>query len=172
MKAESLAKTLRQHPFLQEFSPAHFDFLSGCAANVTFAEDQLVAEVGHPGDATYLLRTGAVTLEVHTPGRGDLIVSTVRAGQMLGWSWLFPPHTWHLNARATEPVRAFRLDGACLRKKCEADKDFGYALVKRILYQVHRRLEGARLQALDVYGTADAFPSGRLGTAFPTDGVA
>jgi hypothetical protein len=39
----------------------------------------------------------------------------------------------HFDARAVEPVRAFALDGNCLRAKCEADQHFGYELVKRFL---------------------------------------
>jgi CRP/FNR family cyclic AMP-dependent transcriptional regulator len=70
---------------------------------------------------------------------------------VLGWSWLFPPYRWQFDARAVEPVRAFRLDGNCLRTKCEADHDLGYELVKRFLYQVHTRLERTRMQLLDIY---------------------
>jgi hypothetical protein len=52
-----------------------------------------------------------------------------------------------------EPVRAFALDGNCLRAKCEAYHDLGYELVKRFLQQVHMRLERTRMQMLDIYRT-------------------
>jgi CRP-like cAMP-binding protein len=78
-------------------------------------------------------------------------LETLGPGEILGWSWLFPPYRWHFDARASEPTRAVALDGTCLRAKCEADHDLGYALVKRFLYQLHQRLERSRLQLLDVY---------------------
>ena len=90
--------------------------------------------------------------EIHRVARIPLTDALGRAaGEVLGWSWLYPPYRWNFDARAVEPVRAFALDGNCLRAKCEADHDFGYELVKRFLQQVHMRLERTRLQLLDVY---------------------
>jgi CRP-like cAMP-binding protein len=129
----------------------HLDFLIGCASNVRYAADQFLFREGEEADATYLVRAGRIALEVAVPGRGSAQMQTVEAGEVLGWSWLYPPYRWEFDARAVEPVRAFALDGACLRAKCEADHDLGYEVVKRFLRQVHRRLERTRLQLLDVY---------------------
>ena len=41
---------------------------------------------------------------------------TLHDEDVLGWSWLFPPYRWHLDARALAPVRALGFDGACLRR--------------------------------------------------------
>jgi hypothetical protein len=44
------------------------------------------------------------------------------------------------------------LDGQCLRAKCEADHDLGYALMQRFAQVVVQRLQATRLQLLDLYG--------------------
>jgi CRP-like cAMP-binding protein len=94
-----------------------------------------------------LIRAGRVAVVVH----GLDLAETAEEGDLVGWSWLFPPYRWHFDARAVTPVRAIELDGACLREKCEADPRFGFELTKRFLYQAHRRLEQSRLRAMDVY---------------------
>ncbi len=84
-----------------------------------------------------------------------IVIETIEAGEVLGWSWLFPPYRWHFNARALEPIRAIMLDGVCLREKGEIDHDLGYELVKRMAHILIERLQSTRLQLLDVYHVQD-----------------
>lgn len=148
---ETLARLLKEHRFLSGLEQRHLDFLTGCASNVRYAAGEFLFKEGQESDASYLVRTGRVALEISVPGRRAVQLQTVEAGEVLGWSWLYPPYRWQFDTRAVEPVRALRLDGNCLRAKCDADHDLGYELVRRFLYQVHTRLERTRLQLLDVY---------------------
>jgi CRP/FNR family transcriptional regulator, cyclic AMP receptor protein len=148
---ESLARLLKESPFLRGIEERHLEFMTGCASNVRYATDEFLFKEGQEAAASYLLREGRVALEIAVPGRGAVQIQTVEAGGVLGWSWLYPPYRWQFDARAVEPVRAFALDGNCLRAKCEADHDLGYEVVKRFLYQVHARLERTRMQLLDIY---------------------
>jgi len=150
---ENLARLLKEHPFLRGIEDRHLEFLTGCASNVRYRAGEFVFKEGHESNAAYVLREGRIALEIAVPGRGPMEVQTVEAGEVLGWSWLYPPFRWQFDARAVEPVRAFALDGNCLRAKCEADHDLGYELVKRFLHQVHLRLERTRMQLLDIYRT-------------------
>jgi CRP-like cAMP-binding protein len=95
-----------------------------------------------------------VALTLHDP-RGDLTIETVEGGDAVGWSWLFEPYRWHFDAVAVEPVRAVAIDGACLRGKCDADHELGYALMRRFAGIVIDRLQHTRIRLLDVYGARD-----------------
>jgi CRP-like cAMP-binding protein len=148
---ENLARLLKEHPFLHGLEERHLEFLTGCAANVRYGADEFLFKEGQESNASYLVRSGRIALEISVPGRGLTQLQTIEAGEVLGWSWLYPPYRWQFDARAVEPVRAFALDGNCLRTKCEADHDLGYEVVKRFLRQVHTRLERTRLQLLDIY---------------------
>jgi hypothetical protein len=86
------------------------------------------------------------------PHRGVTTVQTVGEGEILGWSWLFPPHRWHFDARTQQSTHAFKFDGRCLRNKCEEDHDLGYELFRRFMFIVGERLEATRMQLLDMYG--------------------
>jgi CRP/FNR family transcriptional regulator, cyclic AMP receptor protein len=133
---------------------AHDDLalIAGCARNVGFEEGQLLFREGQPAGCFYLVRKGRVALEVHTPERGGLVVDSADPGEVVGWSWLFPPYRWHFDARASEEVRAIGFDGECLRGKCDEDPRLGYELMQRFAQVMIDRLQNTQLRLLDMYG--------------------
>jgi CRP-like cAMP-binding protein len=149
---QTLEPILAAHPFFQGLAPEHLKLLVGCATNVRFDARAFLFRAGEEANQFFLLREGAVALEAAAAGRPPVIVQTLGAGEILGWSWLVPPYHWVFDARALEPVRAVALDGKCLRTKCEVDHDLGYELLKRIAHVLWERLQAARLQFLDAYG--------------------
>jgi CRP/FNR family cyclic AMP-dependent transcriptional regulator len=76
----------------------------------------------------------------------------LRAGEILGVSWLVPPYCWAFDAKAIELTRAIAVNAACLRQKCDEDHDFGYDMMQRFVPVLMQRLQATRLQLLDVYG--------------------
>ena len=99
----------------------------------------------------YILESGKIAIDLSTPGRGVLTIETLGEGQVLGWSWLFPPYEWQYGARAVEDTKAIAMDARCLRGKCETDPALGYDLMKRFSAIMARRMQRARLQVLDIY---------------------
>ena len=89
------------------------------------------------------------------PARGPMMIETIEAGEVIGWSWLFEPYRWHFDARALSAVRATAFDGACLRAKCETDPALGYALMSRFAQVLIERLQWTRLRLLDLYGNGN-----------------
>lgn len=147
-----LADMLAEHPFARGLEPEQLALLVGCATSLRFEAGQAMFKSGDAADRFYLIRTGDVAIEIHEPGRGRLTVETVGEGDVVGWSWLVPPHRWLFDGRAVNSCRVVSLDGACLRGKCEANHDLGYELLRRVAAVVGERLAGARLQLLDLYG--------------------
>ena len=151
MSNTNLAPLLREHPFLRGFTREHIDFMVGCTSNVRFKEGDFLLREGAPADHTLLIREGTVSLEIYVPGPGVQRVETLTAGDILGYSWLFPPSRYNLDARALADVRALRFDAACLRQKMESDHDFGYEFTVRLLRHLTSRLDRVHLQQLDAY---------------------
>ena len=149
---ETLEPILAQHPFFQDIEPTYRQLMVGCAANVRFAAGDDLFREGGVADQFYLIRHGLVALQVFIPGQGRITIETIEAGEVLGWSWLFPPHRWHFDAQALELTRAIAFDGACLRAKCDEDHDLGYILMQRFARVMTQRLQATRLQLLDLYG--------------------
>lgn len=149
----TLEPILAEHPFFKGFQASHLHLLTECASNVRFDEGAFIFREGQEANNFYLIRHGRVALELAPAGKRPIILQTRTAGDILGWSWLIPPYHWPCDARAVELVRALSLDGACLRKKCEADHDLGYELLRRFAHIMEQELTATRLQLLDVYGT-------------------
>jgi CRP-like cAMP-binding protein len=139
-------------PVFDGLAPRHLDLVAGCARLARFEAGRFLCREGQPADVLYVLRSGRVALEIAAPERGPIVIETLGAGDPLGWSWLFPPHRWHLDAVATEPVAALAFDAGCLRAKSEADHELGYQLLRRFSQVMLERLQATRLQLLDVYG--------------------
>lgn len=148
---ETLEPILAEHPFLKGLDPQHIQLVVGCASNVAFNAGQYIFREGEEANEFYIIRHGKVAVEVHAAERGTITIQTIGEGEILGWSWLIPPHNWRFDARAVELTRAIALDGKCLRTKCQEDHDLGYELLKRFAHILEQRLEATRLQLLDVY---------------------
>jgi len=143
---------LTEHPFFKDMTTPHRTLIAGCGKNVGFNTGELLARTGEPANAFFAIRHGRMSIELHSPERGPLILQTLEAGDIVGWSWLFPPYQWKFDVRAVEQVRAISFDGACLRGKCERDPAMGYDFMKRFAQVFMERLEATRLQLLDLYG--------------------
>ena len=148
----TLDELISDSPVFAGLEPAQLELIVGCAQNVGFARGERLFREGDTADTFYLLRRGRVALTTHVPARGDVAIETLDPGEVIGWSWLFPPFAWHFDARAVDDVRAVAFDGACLRGKCDDDPALGYVLMRRFAEVMIDRLQHTRIRLLDVYG--------------------
>ena len=149
---ETLDELIAHAPVFAGLGSEDLTLIAGCAQNVGFDDGELLFREGEPADSFYVVRRGRVSLELHTPERGGLVIDTIEPGEVVGWSWLFEPYVWHFDARAAGPLRAIAFDGACLRGQCDDAKELGYELMKRFAQVMIDRLQHARVRLLDVYG--------------------
>ncbi|MFV8782643.1 cyclic nucleotide-binding domain-containing protein [Microbulbifer sp. SA54] len=148
---KSMAQLLHEHPFFTGMDAEYLDFIAGCGENHIYNAGDYIARENAPADHFFLIRDGKVAVECYVPNYGSLCVQTLHSGDIFGWSWLFPPHLWTFDAHALDEVHAIRLDGKCLREKCETDPKFGFELMKRFAQIVTERLRATRIQLMDVY---------------------
>jgi CRP-like cAMP-binding protein len=148
----TLDDLIADSPLFAGLTTAQLELIAGCARNEHVEDGTMLFREGDPADRFYLVRKGAVALEIAAPGRDALVVGTFRDGEVVGWSWLFPPYRWHFDGRVTRPAGLIAFDGACLRGKCDADHELGYLLMQRFAASMVERLQATRLQLLDVYG--------------------
>ncbi len=149
---QRLKTTLSKHPFFKGLNQRYLNLIAGCASNVHFDSGEFILREGEEANQFYIIRQGRVSLEsVLSPGREPIIIQVIREGDVLGWSWLFPPHRWHFDARAITPTEAIALDGKYIRTRCEKDHDLGYELMKRFAQIIEQRLQAVRSQNPDMY---------------------
>ena len=148
---ESTSAAIAQHPLGQSLSQELLGRLSECARPVQFGGGELIFREGGPADTLFLLQKGRVGLEQHVPGRGPLRVEELRAGDILGLSWMFPQERWTLDARAVEPVEAIALNAGGVRALMQQEPALALPLATHLLERLYERLVRVRLQRLDVY---------------------
>jgi CRP-like cAMP-binding protein len=149
---KALPDVIAEHPFFADLSPAHLAVVAGCAQIAGYRSGEFLFKYGGAAEHFFVLRHGRVSLEMAAPGRDPFRFQTAGPGDVVGWSWLFPPHTWQFDARAVDEVGVIRFDGRCLRAKCDADPALGYALMQRFARVLVQRFTDTRLQLMDVYG--------------------
>ena len=149
---KTIENLVAEHPTFRELDAAHRTLIAGCGRNRSFADGELLMREGDPADEFFAIRHGTVTLYLQDPQRGEIAIQSLGPGQIVGLSWLFPPYRVQFDARAIGSVNTISFDGACLRGKCDADPEFGYALMKRLAATMTHRLQATRMQLLDVYG--------------------
>jgi CRP-like cAMP-binding protein len=149
---QTIEQYLPQHPFFAGLGEDVIALVAGCAVNTHFRAGELLFREGEPADTFYVLRRGRVSLEVRPPAGPPVVVDAAHADDVVGWSWLVPPHRWLFDARATEETSAIAFDGGCLRGRCETDPAVGYALLQRVVRVMSDRLQSARVRLLDLYG--------------------
>jgi CRP/FNR family cyclic AMP-dependent transcriptional regulator len=145
---ESLATRVALHPFLVGMNPRQLALLTSCAMTVQFNRGQVIFREGDLADRFYLIESGKVTLE-STSGPDN---------PLLGWSWMFPPHTWTFTARAAATTTAIFFYGETLREYCERDHTLGYELLKRMSSMMYQRVQAARNQIPAIYHRSNILP--------------
>ena len=138
--------TTFQHPFLAGMDARHLQTLLHGAKEQQFDSGEIIFREGEPANTLYLIESGRVALETTSPGGGTTLIQTVGTGDLLGWSWLFPPFAWQFKARATQPTRAICCDGGHILVHAEEDPVFGYHVMRRISQLVIKRLQATRKQ--------------------------
>ncbi|WP_332839121.1 Crp/Fnr family transcriptional regulator [Nocardia bovistercoris] len=136
---------------LSVLDEAHLARLAEVGSEAAYTDGQRLLVEGGRAERCLLIAQGQVVIDARVPGRGEVVVQTLGAGDLLGWSWLAPPYRWHFGARAVGPVRAIEFDAATLTRFAETDPEFGHALTRMMLTAVLDRLQATRARLLDLY---------------------
>jgi CRP/FNR family transcriptional regulator, cyclic AMP receptor protein len=147
--SDAVETVIAGHPFLHGLAPAHLRLLADSAIRTQYQPEDFIFHEGEPANRFYLIERGRVSLESHLRDEAPVEVQTIGPGEVLGWSWLFPPCHWNFDARAVEPTTAIFFYGTRLRERCDADHEFGYEMLKRMTQVVIHRLQFTRKQLLE-----------------------
>jgi len=145
---KTVESVIAEHPFLTGLQPAHLRTLAENAMRLSYASGEFIFREGEPANRFYLIESGKVSLESQRKDEPPVCIQTIGPGDVLGWSWLFPPYYWNFDARVVEPTTAIFFYGTRLREQCEEDPALGYELMKRMATVVIQRLQAARKQLL------------------------
>ena len=147
---------LKLLPFFEDFEWRHLEVLSASAISVRFEAGQRIFREGEPANRFYLLTSGQVGIESMGVEGVPVRVMDLKAGDALGWSWLFPPYFWRFDAVSLTPVEAVYFYGTKLRDTAGEDPVLCCALLKRMGQVILDRLQATRLQFAKMHYTGRA----------------
>jgi CRP/FNR family transcriptional regulator, cyclic AMP receptor protein len=150
-QTEPLSTRVALHPFLAGMNRTQLTLLTDCAVSRHFKMGQTILREGEFANGLYLIETGKVALESEIGFGESIVIQTIGAGDLLGWSWMFPPYVCQFTARAVEPTTALFFYAAILREYCEKNHSLGYEVLKRISAVIVTRLQSAHNQMLSLY---------------------
>src|ERR1051326_4347345 len=101
---EPMAVRVALHPFLAGLNRTHLVLLTDCAVSAEFDRGQIILREGEMAKQFYLLEMGKADLEACSRMFEKVVIDTIGAGELLGWSCMFPPRVWRFSARAVEPT--------------------------------------------------------------------
>jgi len=151
IETEPIATRVEFHPFLAGINRVQLALLNDCAMATDFKNGETILRKGEFANRFYLIESGKVVLESLDASGEPLVIETIGSGDLLGWSWMFPPYTWQFTARAVEPTAAIFFYGTILREYCEKDHSLGYELLKRMNAVMVKRLQAARKNMLALH---------------------
>ena len=142
------AAALAAHPFLHGMSADQLGLLADAARDVSFPARYRLFEDGGYATRFWLIQAGHVSLDLHVPGEGPVVIESIGMGELLGWSWLFPPYKWAFGAVAASAVEAFEFDAPTVRELCAAYPELGYEFNQRVTRVLARRLQATRIRLI------------------------
>jgi CRP-like cAMP-binding protein len=141
---EVTAATLAAHPFLHGISADHLAVLARAASDVTFPAGHRFFADGDHATCFWLVQSGHVTVDVDIPGRGPVPIDAIGMGELIGWSWLFPPFSSAFGAVAASPVETFEFEARTVRGWCTGDPALGYEITRRVAEVLTKRLKSTK----------------------------
>jgi CRP-like cAMP-binding protein len=142
---------LARFPLFAGLTRAQLDKVAATGSGVSFPVGQRIIEEGGFADHCWLIRSGRVALQTPLPNKTASTVQTLGRGDVLGWSWLLPPHRWRFDGVATAPVTAIELDAVRLRALAAEDPLLGYSVALGLGAVLVDRLHGTRARLIDMY---------------------
>ncbi len=106
---KELEAQVAAHPFLIGMSEHHIRLLADCAMGSRFRAGEVIFGENEPANRFYLIERGRVALESSTLDE-SVKIDEIGDGDLLGWSWLFPPYVWHFMAFQCVGIRRYDRD--------------------------------------------------------------
>jgi CRP/FNR family cyclic AMP-dependent transcriptional regulator len=145
MSKQGLLGVFGTHAFLSGLSDQHLMRLASGVRPFMAVPGEFLGQEGKPTQTFYLIQSGHVEIGSHNADDEFVPLAEVGPGEVVGWSWLLPPHRWQFDCRALDTVRGLMFDAEWLRDQCETDHELGYHLLKHLLAVVASRLAATRL---------------------------
>jgi len=138
--------TFTDIPLFQGFSERQMELLLPLFQSYACSEDTMLFEQGSRADYLYLLMHGAVEVRYKPYDGPPIVLTRLKAGDVVGWSAVIGSPTYTSGARSTTVVEAIRIRGRDLEWLCREHPNTGSVILDRLAQVVSSRWKNARAQ--------------------------
>ena len=85
---------------LRALANTEVSLFESAASRLRISAGEVLFEEDGSADAFYVIVEGRIGLELTSPSKDPMVIQTLGSGDLVGVSWLFPPHRWNWRARA------------------------------------------------------------------------
>jgi len=146
---EEIANRLAAHAFFKNMPHGLLQAAAAGAKLRAYRAGEFLLREGRVADEFFVVLDGKVALEVFAADRRRITVQTVGPGEVLGWSWLAPPHRWSLDAIAVKTTHAITVESAALWARFSAEPAEGYEFLLRLVPVLAGRIQAMEMQLLE-----------------------
>lgn len=132
-------------------SDGHVEILAGLATTELCPAGTVIFKEAATANHVSVVCTGSVALDMHVPLRGNVRLLTLGSGDLLGWSAIVGDGIMTATATVLKDAQLLSIPGTKLREMCDADPALGYAVLNLVARALAKRLQGTRLQMLDLF---------------------
>jgi CRP/FNR family cyclic AMP-dependent transcriptional regulator len=143
------AAELARLPLFEGLAPADLEALSATSVRRILADGETLVEMGEPISEVHWLEKGQLGLRVRHDYRW-VLVSTLHAGDLLGWSALREEPTALSTARAIGPATLISMPSASLLELLAGGSAQSELLLKRLFGIATQHLDESRAQLLQL----------------------
>ena len=140
---------LARLPLFEGMAPADLEKLSLTSVRRILADGETLVEMGEPISEVHWLEKGQLALRVRHEHRW-VLVSTLHAGDLLGWSALREEPTALSTARAIGPATLISMPAASLLELLAGRSAHSQLLLKRLFGIATQHLDESRAQLLQL----------------------
>lgn len=151
METDDLRSELGSLRFCETLPADAVAEMATAARSVDFAPGTVLFREGDKSRELFLIVEGRIALEMTVPGRGEITILTLGAGDLVGWSALIGSEGMTTMAITVDETRAIAFDGTALLDLCQGNHSVGYQLMGRLAAALAGRLTATRLQLLDLF---------------------
>jgi CRP/FNR family transcriptional regulator, cyclic AMP receptor protein len=148
MKLDALRE---RSSLLQALTNTEVTLFESAATELRLSAGEILFEEEGPADVFYIVVEGRIGLELTSPGKEPIVIQTLGTGDLVGVSWLFPPHRWDWRARAIVDSELAAFDATVIRAELERNRDLALEVLTVVAGEVVHRLQRTRVQLLDLY---------------------
>lgn len=152
MSKEEIKQIISGNTYFKALDEKHLDFLVKNSNLIEYKAEDFIFSFRDEAKYFYLISKGLVTLQMFSHEKGSIALEEIKAGEILGWSWLNPPFTWRFDAYSNIDTELIVFDGEAIRTKMEKDTKFGYFIQKIFIHIIAERLQSTRLRLLEELG--------------------